>query len=121
MKPLTKLAGGLIVIASVGAVGVGAAAAAGDGDTTGATGARGRPTKEYVCEHPDEVTSRLQGRIDRLDTAIARLTERRAAAETAGHDRVVARIDKVLARADSLLTRAQGRLDKLPEWIAANC
>ena len=79
------------------------------------------PAKEWICQHQDEAKTRLEGRIERLNTVIAKLTERRAEAVSSGHDRIVQRVDRILTRANDRLARVQERLTKLPDWIAANC
>ncbi len=116
MKLRHQIAGGLIIVSSLGAVGTAGTAFAAD-----APDGTSRPGKEYICAHQDEAATKLQTRIDRITEGITKLADRRAAAVEAGNDRAAARIDKMVARLNTRLTKAQQHLDNLPEWIAENC
>ncbi len=115
MKLRHQIAGGLIVIGSLGAVGAGTAFAATANDRPD------RPSKEYVCAHQDEVATRLQTRIDKLNAALTKLADRRSKAEAAGHERIVQRIDRVVERVNNRLAKATEHLGNLPDWIVENC
>lgn len=118
MKLRHQIAGGLIVIGSLGVVGT---LTAGSASAAGAPGGNARPSKEYVCANQDEAATKLQARVDQITEGLSKLADKRAASVEAGNDRAVARIDKLVTRLDNRLTKAQQHLDNLPAWIADNC
>ncbi len=121
MKLRHQIAGGLVVIGSLGAVGtLGAGSAFAEQGPAGA-GRPSRPTKEYICSHQDEAAAKLQARIDKIAEGLTKIAERRATAVEAGNDRAVARLDKMAERLTNRQSKAQQHLDNLPGWIAANC
>ncbi len=123
MKQRTKFTVGITSIMLAGTLGIGTLAFAGNGDdgTGGGRHHRPRLTTEQKCEHQDEIAAKAASAKERIATRIATLTERKAAAETAGETEKVARIDKHLARLAKLSDRIDTRLAKFQVWATDNC
>jgi cytochrome c biogenesis factor len=119
MKKHTKYTIGFTSIVLAGTLGLGTMAFAGDEDGTG--GRRPRFTDAQKCEHQDEVADKAAAAQERIADRVARLTERRAAAEAAGHTVQVARIDRHLTRLAKLSDRIDTRLAKFQTWAAEHC
>ncbi|MBI4885346.1 MAG: hypothetical protein HY826_14960 [Actinobacteria bacterium] len=103
------------------ALGLGAvASAAGSASTSGARQIS-ELTTEQKCEKQAEIVARATAAQERIAAQVAKLTEKRAAAEAAGETEKVARIDKRLERLAKLSDRIAARLAKFQAWAAENC
>lgn len=121
MKKSTKYSIGITSIVLAGTLGLGTMAFAAGGDDGAGGGRRHHLTDEQKCNNQDEIAAKAAAAKERIATRVATLTEKRAAAVTAGDTELVARIDKHLARLAKLSDRIDTRLAKFQTWSAENC
>lgn len=104
-------------------IGVGTAAFAGDtgGSSDGPpnTGRAGRIAT--LCEHQDEIVSRLTARESKLAERITHLTELQAKATAKGKTKLAERIAERIVRLQERQERVAERIAGAPAWIAEHC
>lgn len=110
---------GAAMLAGTIGLAVGGTAFAAEDPTTPAPGRGDRAA--LVCTHLDEIESKLSGHLERIADRQGWLATRRAEAEAAGRDALVARIDRLSARLDDRAAQVQDRIDRLGTWAAEHC
>jgi hypothetical protein len=112
---------GAVALTTAITLGGATAAVAADG-SDGPSGDGGRAAViATICEHKDEIITRLTVAQTKISERIATLDQRLEEAKDAGHPRVAARIERRIERLNKLSARVAKRLENAPAWIAEHC